>query len=179
MLPLGTQAPDFNLLDTVTGKFLGLSELKGEHATLIMFICNHCPFVKHIQDELVRLGNEYSVKGVSLIAISSNDVKEYPEDSPENMKILAETLGYAFPYLYDEHQLVAKAYEATCTPDFFMFDQELKCVYRGQLDDSRPGNSIPVTGSDIRNALTLLLSGNNIDSQQKPSLGCNIKWKSQ
>ncbi len=177
MLPLGTQAPDFNLLDAVSGKLLGLSELKGEYATLIMFICNHCPFVKHIQNELVKLGNDYPAKGVNLIGINSNDVGEYPEDSPENMKILAETLGYQFPYLYDEEQLVAKAYDATCTPDFFIFDQELKCVYRGQLDDSRPGNSIPVTGSDIRNALTSLLSGNNVDPQQKPSVGCNIKWK--
>jgi peroxiredoxin len=177
MLPLGTQAPDFNLLDAVSGKSLGLSELKGEYATLIMFICNHCPFVKHIQNELVKLGNDYPAKGVNLIGINSNDVGEYPEDSPENMKILAETIGYQFPYLYDEEQLVAKAYDATCTPDFFIFDQELKCVYRGQLDDSRPGNSIPVTGSDIRNALTSLLSGNNVDPQQKPSVGCNIKWK--
>lgn len=177
MLPLGTQAPDFNLLDAVSGKLLGLSELKGEYATLIMFICNHCPFVKHIQNELVKLGNDYPAKGVNLIGINSNDVGEYPEDSPENMKILAETIGYQFPYLYDEEQLVAKAYDATCTPDFFIFDQELKCVYRGQLDDSRPGNSIPVTGSDIRNALTSLLSGNNVDPQQKPSVGCNIKWK--
>lgn len=177
MLPLGTQAPDFSLLNVVSGESQSLHDLKGEQATLVMFICNHCPFVKHIQDELVRLGNEYRVKGVALIAISSNDVKEYPEDSPENMKILAETLGYTFPYLYDQDQLVAKAYDATCTPDFFIFDKALKCVYRGQLDDSRPGNNIPVTGSDIRKALTSILSSSEVNSQQKPSVGCNIKWK--
>ncbi len=177
MMPLGTQAPDFTLPDTVSGKDLSLQDLKGERATLIMFICNHCPFVKHIQYELVKLGQEYPAKGVSIVAISSNDVDNYPDDSPQNMKILADSLGYRFPYLYDETQLVAKAYDATCTPDFFIFDKDLKCVYRGQLDDSRPGNNIPVTGSDIRNALTSVLSGYEVNLQQKPSVGCNIKWK--
>lgn len=177
MMPLDTPAPDFTLPDTVSGKDLSLKELKGEHATLIMFICNHCPFVKHIQDELVKLGQEYPAKGVNIIAISSNDVDNYPDDSPQNMKILADSLGYRFPYLYDETQQVAKAYDATCTPDFFIFDKYLKCVYRGQLDDSRPGNNVPVTGSDIRNALTSILSGNEVSRQQKPSVGCNIKWK--
>ncbi|MFK7815687.1 MAG: thioredoxin family protein [Gammaproteobacteria bacterium] len=177
MLPLGTEAPDFNLFDVISEKSIGLHDLKGKRATLIMFICNHCPFVKHIQDELVRLGNEYQEKEVSLIAISSNDVEAYPDDSPEKMKTLAETLGYVFPYLYDEDQLVAKAYDATCTPDFFIFDKKLSCVYRGQLDDSRPGNNVPVTGSDIRNALDSILSGDQVTAQQKPSVGCNIKWK--
>ena len=177
MMPLGTQAPDFTLPDTVSSKDLSLQDLKGERATLIMFICNHCPFVKHIQYELVKLGQEYPAKGVSIVAISSNDVDNYPDDSPQNMKILADSLGYRFPYLYDETQLVAKAYDATCTPDFFIFDKDLKCVYRGQLDDSRPGNNIPVTGSNIRNALTSILSGNEVSRLQKPSVGCNIKWK--
>ena len=177
MMPLGTHAPNFTLPDTVSGKDLSLQELKGEHATVIMFICNHCPFVKHIQDELVKLGQDYPAEGVSIVAISSNDVDNYSDDSPQNMKILADSLGYRFPYLYDETQQVAKAYDATCTPDFFIFDEDLKCVYRGQLDDSRPGNNIPVTGSDIRNALTSVLSGDEVSLQQKPSVGCNIKWK--
>jgi len=177
MMPLGSPAPDFTLPDAISGIDLSLQDIKGEHATIVMFICNHCPFVKHIQDELVKLGKEYSAKGVSIIAINSNDVDNYPDDSPEKMKILANSLGYTFPYLYDETQLVAQAYDATCTPDFFIFDKNLKCVYRGQLDDSRPSNNIPVTGSDIRNALTSILSGNEISFQQKPSIGCNIKWK--
>lgn len=177
MMPLGTQAPDFTLPDVISGKSLSLQELTGEHATLIMFICNHCPFVKHIQDELVRLGKEYPAKGVSIVAISSNDAENYSEDSPEKMKTLADSLGYKFPYLYDETQAVAKDFDATCTPDFFIFDKNLKCVYRGQLDDSRPGNNIPVSGSDIRNALQAIISGKKVNSQQKPSVGCNIKWK--
>ena len=177
MMPLGSQAPDFTLPDVISGTDLSLQNLKGEHVTLIMFICNHCPFVKHIQDELVKLGKEYSAKGVSIIAISSNDVDSYPEDSPEKMKMLANSLGYTFPYLYDEAQLVAQAYDATCTPDFFIFDKDMKCVYRGQLDDSRPGNNVPVTGLDIRDALASILSGLKVNSLQKPSVGCNIKWK--
>jgi peroxiredoxin len=177
MMPLGTIAPDFTLPDVVSGKALSLQGLRGEYATLIMFICNHCPFVKHIQDELVKLGKEYPAKGVSIVAISSNDVENYPEDSPEKMKTLADSLGYTFPYLYDETQAVAKAYDATCTPDFFIFDKNLKCVYRGQLDDSRPGNTIPVTGVDLRNALNAIVSGHEVNAFQKPSVGCNIKWK--
>ena len=177
MMPLGTQAPDFTLPDVVSGKELSLRDLKGKHATLIMFICNHCPFVKHIQDVLVKLGKEYPAKGVGIIAISSNDVDNYPDDSSGKMKILSDSLGYTFPYLYDETQQVARAYDATCTPDFFIFDKDLICVYRGQLDDSRPGNSIPVTGSDIRNALDAIILGEEVDIQQKPSVGCNIKWK--
>lgn len=177
MMPLGTQAPEFTLPDTVSGKNLSLRELKGENATLIMFICNHCPFVKHIEEELVKLGQEYPSKGVGLVAISANDVENYPQDSPEKMKQLAETLGYRFPYLYDESQAVAKKYDAACTPDFYIFNEKLECVYRGQLDDSRPGNNIPVTGSDLRNALNSMLSSEQISQNQKPSVGCNIKWK--
>jgi len=178
MMPLGTQAPDFTLPDTVSGKELNLQSLKGERATVIMFICNHCPFVKHIEEELVKLGQDYPAKGIGLVAISANDVKSHPEDSPEKMKQLALSLGYDFPYLYDESQSVAKSYDAACTPDFYIFDQDLKCVYRGQLDDSRPGNNIPVTGTDLRIALESLLSGKQISPDQKPSVGCNIKWKS-
>lgn len=177
MSPLGTRAPDFNLPDTVSGKSLLLSELKGEKGTLIMFICNHCPFVIHVNDELVRLGKDYENSGVNLIAINSNDVQKYPEDSPEKMAIVAGRLGYAFPYLFDEMQDVAKAYDAACTPDFFLFDGNLKLVYRGQLDDSRPGNKIPVTGKDLRTAIDALINGNPISENQRPSLGCNIKWK--
>ena len=177
MMPLGTQAPKFTLPDTISGKDLNLKDLKGEKATVIMFICNHCPFVKHIEDELVKLGQEYPAKGVSLVAISANDVESYPQDSPEKMKQLAESLGYNFPYLYDETQEVAKAYEAACTPDFYIFNERLECAYRGQLDDSRPGNNVPVTGSDLRDALNSILSGVQISQNQKPSVGCNIKWR--
>jgi peroxiredoxin len=178
MMPLGTQAPEFTLPDAISGKNLSLHDLKGEFATVIMFICNHCPFVKHIEDELVRLGQEYPAKGVGLVAISANDVENYPEDSPEKMKKHAESLGYNFPYLYDETQAVAKSYDAACTPDFYVFDETLKCVYRGQLDDSRPGNNVPVSGTDLRRTLDSLLCGNQISLDQKPSIGCNIKWKS-
>lgn len=177
MMPLGTQAPELTLPDTVSGKDLSLQGLKGENATVVMFICNHCPFVKHIEPELVKLGRDYPAKGVGIIAISSNDVNNYPEDSPEKMKSLALSLGYNFPYLYDESQQVAKAFDAACTPDFYIFDKDLKCVYRGQLDDSRPGNDIPLTGNDLREALNSILSSKQVSSIQKPSVGCNIKWK--
>lgn len=177
MMPLGTPAPDFCLPDTVSGKEVRLSDVRGEVATVVMFICNHCPFVKHIQDELVRLGQEYPAQGVSLVAISSNDADQYPEDSPENMKALAVSLGYSFPYLYDETQQVARRYDAACTPDIFVFDEALECAYRGQLDGSRPGNGIPVTGEDLRAALDALLAGQIAGPVQKPSVGCNIKWK--
>ena len=177
MMPLGTSAPDFFLLDTVSGQYKKLQEIKGEKATLIMFICNHCPFVKHIERELVKLWRDYSAKGISVIAISSNDVESYPDDSPDKMKQLAKSLGYNFPYLYDENQDVAKAYDAACTPDFYVFDKDLKCVYRGQFDDSRPGNNIPVSGVDVRNALDAILNERKISDSQKPSIGCNIKWK--
>jgi len=177
MMPLGTVAPEFTLPDTVSGKQLSLQDLRGEHATVIMFICNHCPFVKHIEVELVKLGLEYPAKGISLIAISANDVENYPQDSPENMKHLAESLGYNFPYLYDESQEVAKSYDAACTPDFYIFDKNLKCIYRGQLDDSRPGNDTPVTGKDLRSAINAILSSERVSADQKQSVGCNIKWK--
>ena len=178
MMPLGTNAPDFGLIDVISDQVMTLNEIKGLRGTLVMFICNHCPFVKHIQGELVRLGQDYVDKGIGIAAISSNDVENYPEDAPDKMKALAMSLGYNFPYLFDESQNVAKSYDATCTPDFFIFDKELKCVYRGQLDDSRPGNNLPVTGADIRNALDAILTGQKIDFAQKPSVGCNIKWKS-
>lgn len=177
MLPLGTVAPDFQLLEVVSGKMMSLQELKSEVATLVMFICNHCPFVKHVQAQFVALAGDYQPKGVSIIAINSNDVAHYPEDSPEKMKEVALQLSYSFPYLFDESQKVAKAYDAACTPDFYIFDKALRCVYRGQLDDSRPGNEIPVTGRDIRMALDEILAGKSVSLTQKPSLGCNIKWK--
>jgi thiol-disulfide isomerase/thioredoxin len=176
-MPLGTSAPDFNLFDTLSGRTLSLSELKSEKGTVIMFICNHCPFVKHVDSELVKLAQDYQVKGVSFVAISSNDIENYPQDAPDLMKIEAERVGYSFPYLFDESQEVAKAYQAACTPDFYIFDKNLKCVYRGQMDDSRPGNGLPVTGNDIRQALDALLSNQAISEIQKPSLGCGIKWK--
>ncbi len=177
MLPLGTAAPDFNLPDTVSGQIKNLEELQSTQATVIMFICNHCPFVKHVNDQLVKLANDYQSQGVSFIAISSNDVENYPEDHPDKMKEYALALGYPFPYLYDETQDVAKAYKAACTPDFYIFDGDLKLVYRGQLDASRPKSDIPVTGSDIRSALDNMLAGKPVSADQKPSLGCNIKWK--
>ena len=177
MLPLGTPAPDFTLLDTVSGKTVSLNELKSDKATVIMFICNHCPFVKHVDEAIVSLTKDYQAKGVSVIAISSNDVENYPQDSPELMKEEAEKVGYTFPYLYDETQEVAKAYDAACTPDFYVFDKDLKCAYRGQLDDSRPGNDKPVTGKDLRAALDEILEGKEVSAPQIPSLGCNIKWK--
>jgi thiol-disulfide isomerase/thioredoxin len=177
MVSLGTTAPGFQLTDTISGKLLSLNTLKSNKATVIMFICNHCPFVKHINKELVRLANDYIPKEVSFIAISSNDVVNFPEDSPEKMKLTAIEQGYLFPYLYDESQEVAHAYDAACTPDFFIYDKDLKLAYRGQLDDSRPSNGIPVTGKDFRATLDLLLSGKTIPAEQKPSIGCNIKWK--
>lgn len=177
MIPLGTSAPDFSLLDTTSGKTVSLDDLKSDKATVIMFICNHCPFVKHVDEQLVALANDYMTKGVSFIAISSNDVENYPQDGPELMKEEAEKLGYPFPYLYDASQEVAKAYDAACTPDFYIFDGALKCAYRGQLDDSRPGNSKPVTGNDLRAALDDILRGQSVAAPQIPSLGCNIKWK--
>ncbi len=177
MTSLGTKAPGFTLPETVSGKTLSLQELKSDKATLIMFICNHCPFVKHVNKELVKLANDYIPKGISFVAISSNDVVNFPEDSPEKMKEEAKALGYPFPYLYDESQKTARSYDAACTPDFFIYDKELKLVYRGQLDDSRPSNGLPVTGKDIRNALDCLLAGKPVHAEQKPSIGCNIKWK--
>ncbi|ASA95924.1 thioredoxin family protein [Anoxybacillus flavithermus] len=177
MFPLGEKAPSFELVNVINGQTVHLEDVKSDIATVIMFICNHCPFVKHVQEELVRLANDYQPKGVSFIAINSNDVEKYPDDSPEKMKEVAEQLGYPFPYLFDETQEVAKAYQAACTPDFYIFNGELQCVYRGQLDDSRPSNGIPVTGSSIRAALNALLSGEPVPKEQKPSIGCSIKWK--
>ncbi|HLV15755.1 MAG TPA: thioredoxin family protein [Xanthomarina sp.] len=177
MLPLGTTAPPFNLMDTVTNKNYSLNELKGLKATVIMFICNHCPFVKHINTQLSQLAKNYKSKGVEFIAISSNDVENYPQDGPDKMKQNALEQEFIFPYLYDRSQEVAKAYKAACTPDFYVFNQDLKLVYRGQLDDSRPENNIPVTGNDIRHALNCLLENKENTNIQKPSIGCNIKWK--
>lgn len=177
MIPLGTTAPDFQLPDTVSGNESSLNELKGDQGTVIMFICNHCPFVKHVNQGIVSLAKDYQSQGIGFIAISSNDVENYPDDSPDLMRITAEQEGYTFPYLYDESQQVARAYDAACTPDFYLFDKELSLVYRGQLDDSRPGNGIPVSGKDLRAALEALLNGEEIPPDQKPSIGCNIKWK--
>ncbi|MAU15442.1 MAG: thioredoxin family protein [Muricauda sp.] len=176
MLPLGTKAPDFELLDTVSDKILSLENLKGKKGTVIMFICNHCPFVIHVNPQIVKLAKEYQEKGISFVAISSNDVKNYPQDAPHLMKQKAIEEDYTFPYLYDETQKVAKAYDAACTPDFYLFDADLTLVYRGQLDDSRPGNGIPLTGRDLKNAMDAVLNGEKVDPDQKPSLGCNIKW---
>lgn len=177
MMALGTSAPDFTLPDTVSGKTLSLQDLKGDKATVILFICNHCPFVKHIQHKLVDVAQHYLTKGVSFVAINSNDVASYPEDSPANMKKVAQDLGYPFPYLFDETQEVAKAYDAACTPDLYIFDRDLKCVYRGQFDDSRPNNNIDVTGNDLSRALDQIIAGEEVFLAQKPSIGCNIKWK--
>ena len=177
MLPLGTIAPGFTLLDTISGKEMSLGSLKAEKATVIMFICNHCPYVKHVNQGIVQVAKDYQEKGVGFIAISSNDVVNYPQDGPELMKETAEAEEYPFPYLYDATQEVAKAYEAACTPDFYVFDGELRCVYRGQLDDSRPGNGKPVTGRDLRKALDGILAGKQVSFEQVPSIGCNIKWK--
>ena len=177
MLALGTQAPNFNLPDTVSDTMGSLSSAKGDKGTVVMFICNHCPFVIHVNPEISKLGREYQSQGIGFIAISSNDVENYPQDAPHLMKQKAVEEGYSFPYLYDETQEIAKAYDAACTPDFYLFDADLRLVYRGQLDDSRPGNGIPLTGTDLRNAMEALLKNEKIDSHQKPSIGCNIKWK--
>ena len=177
MLPLGTKAPNFELLDVISGKVFNLSELKGHTATVIMFICNHCPFVKHVNEEIVRIANDYTVPGFGFAAISSNDVENYPQDSPELMAEVAEKENYSFPYLYDETQEVARAYDAACTPDFYVFDAELKLVYRGQLDASRPGNRIQPTGRDLREALDNIMNNHPQRAEQQPSMGCGIKWK--
>lgn len=174
-LELGKAAPDFELLNTVDGRIASLTELKGQKGTAIFFICNHCPFVIHILDELVQLGKYYANSGINLIAISSNNVEAYPQDGPAFMTSVGEKLG--FPYLFDETQEVARAYSAVCTPDLYVFDADLKLTYHGQLDDSRPGNSIPVTGNDLRNAMDCLIEGKTNSAEQKPSIGCSIKWK--
>ena len=175
--PLGTKAPHFTLPDAVTGRSLSLSDLKSDKATIVMFICNHCPYVKHVNDKLVQLANKYLARGVSFIAINSNDASRYPDDSPSRMRETASDLKYPFPYLYDETQEVAKAYDAACTPEFYLFDHNLQLVYHGQMDDSRPGNGIPVTGEDLAMAIELTLAGKNVPTKQKPGIGCGIKWK--
>ncbi|WP_376692814.1 thioredoxin family protein [Wenzhouxiangella sp. EGI_FJ10409] len=177
MLPLGTPAPDFRLPDTVSQETLSFEDIAGTHATLVMFICNHCPFVKHVLEELVRLGNDYDRNQVGVVAISSNDVTGYPQDRPERMAELARSKRFPFPYLFDQSQNVARAFSAACTPEFYVFDADRRLVYRGQLDDSRPGNDKPVTGRDVRAALDALLAGLPITEDQKPSIGCNIKWR--
>ena len=176
MLPLGTTAPDFRLPDT-NGKTVALADFKSAPALLVIFMCNHCPFVKHIRQGLAQLGRDYLPKGVAIVAINSNDIATYPDDSPAKMKEEVKSAGYQFPYLYDETQAVAKAYQAACTPDIYIFDRQQKLVYRGQFDDSRPGNGKPVTGKDLRAALDAVIAGNFVSSEQKPSIGCNIKWK--
>ncbi len=177
MLPLGTQAPDFRLPDVVSGQIISLANFADKTALLLMFICCHCPFVKHIQQEIAKLGQDYQYKSLGIIAISANDISKYPDDSPENIKLMAQKLGFNFPFCYDETQEVAKSYTAACTPDFFLFDKSRKLVYRGQFDDSRPSNQIPVTATDLRQAIDCVLTDKLIDFPQKPSIGCNIKWK--
>lgn len=176
MLPLGTQAPDFSLPDT-SGKTVNLAHFADAPALLVIFMCNHCPYVKHVADGLASLGKEYQAKGVAVVGISSNDVKSHPDDAPARMAEEAQQRGYTFPYLYDESQAVAKAYRAACTPDFYIFDGEQQLVYRGQMDDSRPDSGKPVTGADLRAALDALLAGKPLPEKQTPSIGCNIKWR--
>ncbi len=175
MLPLGTVAPDFQLPD-VSGRTVSRADFT-RRPLVVMFICNHCPYVKHIRSGLAQLGRDYQDRGVGIVAISSNNVEDYPQDSPDKMKIEAREAGYVFPYLYDASQEVAKAYRAACTPDFYVFDKDHRLVYRGQFDDSRPGNGVPVTGRDLRAAIDAVLAGKPVSADQKPSIGCNIKWK--
>ena len=176
MLPLGTKAPDFCLVDT-NGQEVSLSDFPEAQAYLVIFMCNHCPFVRHMREQLAELASEYQDKGVAIVGINSNDVEEFPEDSPESMADEVSEVGYTFPYLFDETQEVAKDYRAACTPDFFLFDAKRRLVYRGQFDDSRPDNDIPVTGADLRAAMDGVLAGREVPSEQKPGLGCNIKWQ--
>ncbi|HEX9153079.1 MAG TPA: thioredoxin family protein [Flavobacterium sp.] len=177
MVPLGTVAPEFYLRDTNSNEWFSFSDLKGEKGTLVLFICNHCPFVRHVIEEIVMIANDYRVQGIGVIAISSNDVKKQPQDTPELMTEFAFENKMEFPYLYDETQEVAKAYGAACTPDFFLFDSQNKLVYRGQLDDSRPGNGIPLSGNDLRGAIDSVIYNRIINPNQKASIGCSIKWK--
>ncbi|MHC4739960.1 MAG: thioredoxin family protein [Planctomycetota bacterium] len=176
MFALGTKAPDFSLPDT-KDNIVSLSDLAEALALLVVFMCNHCPYVKHVLSDLVRLVKEYQTKGVAVVGINSNDFANFPEDNTEMMAKIAKKTGFTFPYLFDETQEVAKAYRAACTPDFFLFDKERKLVYRGQMDDSRPGNNIPVTGLDLIKAMKAVLEGRQVSAEQKPSIGCNIKWK--
>jgi len=177
MLSLGTIAPDFALTDVVTGNTVHRDHFRGRKALLVMFICPHCPYVKHVNQGLAALGNHYAAQPIGIVAISANDVATHPADGPEGMKQQAETFAFAFPYLYDETQAVAHAYKAACTPDFFLFDADFRLVYRGQFDSSRPGNGVPVTGEDLRAAIDTVLAGKPLLTDQRPSIGCNIKWK--
>lgn len=177
MLPLGTKAPDFTLNDVVSGKSVSLATFAAKKALLVMFICKHCPYVVHVKDELIKLTRDYTDKDLAIVAISSNDAEKYPDDAPASLKEFAVTNKLSFPLLFDESQSVAKAYTAACTPDFFVFDEARRLVYRGQLDDSRPGNDRPLTGADLRAALDAACTGKAVSEDQKPSVGCNIKWK--
>lgn len=177
MLPLGTKAPDFELPDVVSGQTISLDTFAGKQALLVMFICRHCPFVKHVQTQLAQIGKDYANSDVGIVAISANDAANYPNDAPEKLKDMAKEFGFTFPFCYDESQETTKAYTAACTPDFFLFDRDRKLVYRGQLDDSRPSNNQPVTGQDLRMALDAVLASQPVNPEQKPSIGCNIKWK--
>ena len=177
MLPLGTKAPEFTLLDVVSNKKIALHDIKSPVATVIMFICNHCPFVKHIQNKLIEVANKYQKHNIQFIAICANDSTKYLDDAPEKMKKVATEKHYPFYYLHDETQEIAKSYQAACTPDFYIFNKDLLCVYRGQFDDSRPGNATAVTGKDVCDALDAILSNHPVNPNQKPSIGCNIKWK--
>ena len=176
MLALGTKAPEFELPDVTDGRIVSLSDFEAKRALLVMFICRHCPYVKHVREELARLGRDFADSELAIVAISSNDAEEYPEDRPESLAEEAREAGYAFPYLFDESQEVAKAYTAACTPDFFLFDADRALVYRGQLDDSRPSNGLPVTGKDLRAAINAVLSGRPVSDDQRASIGCSIKW---
>jgi peroxiredoxin len=177
MLPLGTAAPKFQLPDVVSNQTISLTTFADRQALLLIFLCQHCPFVKHVQQELARIGQDYSQQSLGIVAISANDIANYPDDAPEKLQQMAEKLNFNFPVCYDESQEVSKAYTAACTPDFFLFDAERKLAYRGQLDDSRPSNNIPVTGKDLRRAIDTVLQAKTVDFEQKPSIGCNIKWK--
>ena len=177
MVALGTPAPAFSLPEVVTGKTISLDTFRGKKALLVMFICLHCPYVQHVKDELAKIGMDYAAKDVGIVAISSNDAENYPDDSPVQLKAMAQELEFTFPFCYDGSQKIAKAYSAACTPDFFLFDRDYKLVYSGQLDESRPGNGKPVTGRDLRKAIDAVLSDRPVDTAQRPSMGCNIKWK--
>ncbi|MEB3225183.1 MAG: thioredoxin family protein [Synechococcus sp.] len=177
MLPLGSPAPNFSLPDVTTGRLTSLTDFQDSAGLLVIFLCRHCPFVIHVQAELARLGAEFIPQNLGIVGISANDAANYPDDAPDKLREMVALLGLNFPILYDESQAIAKAYQAACTPDFFLFDQDLKLVYRGQLDDSRPGNNLPVTGSDLRGAIAAVLAKETPDPNQKPSIGCNIKWK--
>jgi peroxiredoxin len=177
MLPLGTMAPDFALPDTAGGEPVRLANFTGKRALLVMFLCPHCPYVQHVQQEVAKIGKDYAARSLGVVAISSNDAAQYPEDGPDGLRRQARTLGFAFPYCYDESQAVARAYHAACTPDFFLFDESRRLVYRGQLDGSRPGNGVAVSGADLRRAIDAVLDGKPVSPEQRPGIGCNIKWK--